>query len=99
MDYSFLGQDATVVVGPQSSGFGRFFRPITRFFPNFFPVQPRLYPVAPACIPVPVPAGTLGRDANGNLTVNGQTHCYSPPSSMIPTQPYGRPVPYGPIYL
>lgn len=94
MDYSFLAQDATMTttVAP-SSGFRSFFRPITRLFPSFFPFRP-VYPVAPACLPVPVPAGTLGRDANGNLTVNGQTHCYTAPYQG---RPYG--VPYGNVYF
>lgn len=92
MDYSFLGQDATVVMSPQSSGFRSFFRPITRLFPNFSPFRP-VYPAQPACIPVQVPAGTLGRDTNGNLTVNGQTFCNPQSSSIV------RPVNYGNVYF
>jgi hypothetical protein len=80
MIYDHLGQEATTmaVTNPSSpsSGIRSFFRPITRFFPRFFPIQPRYTFVDEGCIPVgPLPAGTLGRDSNGNLTVNGQTYC------------------------
>jgi len=86
MNYSFLAQDGTMTVTPSSSGFRGFFRPFTRFFfppPQFFPQN------VAACIPVgPLPAGTLGRDANGNLTVDGQTYC-NPQASRVVARPYG----------
>jgi hypothetical protein len=83
MIYDHLGQTTTMTTTAPSSGFRSFFRPLTRFFfPNFFPVY-NLPPPQPACIPVPVPAGTLGRDSNGNLTLNGQTYC-RPGASYAP---------------
>ena len=96
MDYSFLAQDATVTVQP-SGGFRSFFRPIFRFFPTVFPTYNTRPLLPPPCLPVPVPAGTLGRDSNGNLTVNGQTHCYTAPYTA--PGPLVRAVPYGPVFF
>lgn len=90
MDYSFLAQDATVTVSPQS-GFRSFFRPMTRLFPTFFRSEPQRS--FQTCVPVPLPEGVLGRDANGNLTVNGQTYC-SPRATNDPYGTYGRPAYY-----
>jgi hypothetical protein len=89
--YEFLGQ-STVTIQP-SGGFRSFFRPMTRFFPRFF-TQPVVVP--PPCVPVQIPAGAaLGRDTNGNLTVNGQTFC----NNSVNYGARYAPVPYGPIYF
>lgn len=98
MNYDFLGQDGTMTtttVAP-SSGFRSFFLPIRRFFPTFFPPSPA-YVAPPPCVPVQVPEGVLGRNTNGQLTVNGQTFCNTTPGYAAPA--YRAPVPYGPIYF
>jgi hypothetical protein len=100
MIYDHLGQDATMTAttSTTTAPSRTFFQ---RMFPTFFPVRPSYYydftrfnlpPPRPACIPSgPLPAGVLGRDSNGNLTINGQTYC-------IPggTSQYSRP---GPVVL
>jgi hypothetical protein len=92
MIYDHLGQDATMTAttSTTSTPSRTFFQ---RMFPTFFPIRPIFQPrytfVDEGCRPTgALPAGTLGRDANGNLTINGQTWC-QPRANYAPS--YGIP--------